>query len=152
MAEAEFVDPVCGMSVRPDGPHHCEHEGRTYRFCNPRCLQKFQLEPERYLTPKPAAEPSAAEAAATYTCPMHPEVRQRGPGSCPICGMALEPVVATAETGPSHERRFTVEVLFGDTPLAQGTGQSKRAAEQEAAQAALARLDQEQEPPTAGPT
>jgi len=118
VTDTGFIDPVCGMTVRPDGPHHCEHRGQTYRFCNPRCLAKFQAEPERYLAPKPApAEPSAAEAGATYTCPMHPEVRKRGPGSCPICGMALEPLEVSLDEGENPElavmtRRFWIAALL----------------------------------------
>ncbi len=91
-------DPVCGMTARPDSPHRLEHAGRLYLFCSAGCLTKFQADPGRYLgsttsaaperTPPPAAP---AGGDAKYTCPMHPEVRQQGPGSCPKCGMALEP-------------------------------------------------------------
>ncbi len=86
-------DPVCGMTVDPaTTAHHATHGGTTYHFCNPRCRERFLAEPERYLGPARSPSPSApADVAAEYTCPMHPEVVQRGPGTCPICGMALEP-------------------------------------------------------------
>jgi Cu+-exporting ATPase len=106
-------DPVCGMTVDPQtAKHRAEHAGRTWYFCSAGCRAKFESDPAKYLEPAPAtAEP--APAGAIYTCPMHPEIRQVGPGSCPICGMALEPEVATAETGPNPElvdmmRRFWI--------------------------------------------
>src|SRR5262245_28329741 len=91
-------DPVCGMTVDPAAPRggSFEHHGTTYVFCNPGCRQKFAAAPERYL--QPSESPSGpAGPIREYTCPMHPEVVQREPGSCPICGMALEPRVATLE-------------------------------------------------------
>jgi len=86
-------DPVCGMTVDPDRtPHHQVHEGRTYHFCGARCLERFRSEPARFLAgAAPANRPAPASATVEYTCPMHPEVRRMGPGTCPICGMALEP-------------------------------------------------------------
>jgi Cu+-exporting ATPase len=111
---AVATDPVCGMKVRIDGARHVHaHHGQTYYFCNPKCLTKFQVEPARYLDPKPKATPTAVEAATIYTCPMHPEIRQAGPGSCPICGMALEPETVTADAPPNPElidftRRFWI--------------------------------------------
>ena len=96
MTSGPFIDPVCGMSVAADGPHHCEHRGHIYHFCNPRCLAKFQAEPERYLDPKPAAAEGSSDAI--YTCPMHPEIRQDRPGNCPKCGMTLEPVLDRKST------------------------------------------------------
>ncbi|MEW6313874.1 MAG: heavy metal translocating P-type ATPase [Pseudomonadota bacterium] len=84
------TDPVCGMTVKPDSPHHCEFRGVEYHFCNPKCLAKFQASPETYLEPHPM-ESRVAKSNAMYTCPMHPEVRQPAPGNCPKCGMALEP-------------------------------------------------------------
>src|SRR5580765_6270470 len=83
-------DPVCGMLVRTDGPHRTTHQGRTWHFCSAGCLAKFRADPERYLAPKPATPPPAL-LAAEWTCPMHPEIVRNRPGSCPICGMALEP-------------------------------------------------------------
>ncbi|MBD5803156.1 Copper-transporting P-type ATPase [Azoarcus sp. Aa7] len=105
-------DPVCGMSVKPDSPHHTTFAGHEYRFCSAKCLAKFSAEPQRYLEPAAQAEPAAeAPAAAEYTCPMHPEIRQPGPGTCPKCGMALEPVLPELEEGENPEladfrRRF----------------------------------------------
>ncbi|MBM4337691.1 MAG: heavy metal translocating P-type ATPase [Deltaproteobacteria bacterium] len=121
MPDASFIDPVCGMTVAADGPHRCEHAGQTYRFCNPRCLAKFQAEPERYLAPRPVEqEPVAPDAI--YTCPMDPEIRQIGPGSCPICGMALEPLEASPDEPENPEladmqRRLRVSALLS-VPLA----------------------------------
>jgi P-type Cu+ transporter len=104
---AETVtDPVCGMKVKiADAPNKADHDGHTYYFCSPRCLRKFSAEPPRYLQPA-AARPGAAPSArpgTIYTCPMHQEIRQVGPGSCPICGMALEPAEASLEDGPNQE-------------------------------------------------
>jgi Cu+-exporting ATPase len=120
------VDPICGMSVdmaAAKGGSY-EYRGRTYYFCNPRCREKFRNEPEKYLAAKPppqrasAPRPATAEAAAgIYTCPMHPEVRQQGPGSCPDCGMDLEPATISAIEEKSPElremtRRFWVSAAF----------------------------------------
>jgi Cu+-exporting ATPase len=101
-------DPVCGMTVKPGSPHATVHVGRTIRFCSAKCLAKFEAEPQRYLAPAPA---EAAPPGAEYTCPMHPEVRQIGPGTCPKCGMTLEPVLPELEEGENPEladfrRRF----------------------------------------------
>jgi len=98
------VDPVCGMRVDPAraAARH-EHEGRTYYFCNPGCAERFAADPQRYLRPS-AARP-ADPGTMTYTCPMHPEVRQPGPGTCPKCGMALEPMAATLDHEDSPELR-----------------------------------------------
>ena len=90
-------DPVCEMSVPPDAEHRIEHHGRTVRFCSRHCLEKFQADPEAF---RPPAEPEAKKPVgepARYTCPMHPEVRADGPGSCPKCGMTLEPVAPPDE-------------------------------------------------------
>ena len=83
------IDPVCGMTVKPESPHRCEYRGIEYGFCSAKCLAKFQASPADYLEPRPA-QPSAAKSGVMYTCPMHPEIRQPAPGSCPKCGMALE--------------------------------------------------------------
>ncbi len=94
------IDPVCGMTVElADAAGTQVFEGKTYFFCSQKCLHKFRLEPGRYLANETAAvasEAAAANSTAIYTCPMHPEVRQVGPGTCPKCGMALEPVEVTA--------------------------------------------------------
>jgi Cu+-exporting ATPase len=91
----EAKDPVCGMSVDPARTaHHAEHAGHAYLFCSARCREKFVAEPWKYLAPEPA--PAAPVVAGTiYTCPMHPEIRRDQPGHCPICGMALEPLLPT---------------------------------------------------------
>lgn len=107
-------DPVCGMQVDPTKTaHRAEHDGQSYFFCSGGCKSKFIADPVRYTTAqaKPATPPAAA--GTIYTCPMHPQIRQSGPGSCPICGMALEPEIVTADSGPNPElidmtRRFWV--------------------------------------------
>ncbi|HEX7886067.1 MAG TPA: heavy metal translocating P-type ATPase [Phenylobacterium sp.] len=110
-------DPVCGMVVDPAAtPHKISFEGREYFFCSEGCAAKFQKEPNRYTASAPVPHPQAP-AGTIYTCPMHPQIRQVGPGACPICGMALEPEVATAESGPSPEltdmtRRFWVGLVL----------------------------------------
>jgi Cu+-exporting ATPase len=112
-ASASIKDPVCGMTVDPHtAKHRHMHEGHPYYFCSARCREKFIAEPAKYLSPKRApAEP--VPEGTIYTCPMHPEIRQVGPGACPICGMALEPDVVTADAQPNAEladmvRRFWV--------------------------------------------
>ena len=110
-AEGLVTDPVCGMKVDPATSNRkFEHAGTIFHFCSDRCRQKFAADPEHYLAPPP--KPPTA-AGTIHTCPMHPEIRQDGPGSCPICGMALEPLVMTAEAPPNHElldmtRRFWI--------------------------------------------
>ena len=108
-APAEALDPVCGMTISPDGAvGHVEHKGHTYYFCARGCLEQFEADPERFLAPTRAvATVSPADAEREYTCPMDPEVRQQGPGACPKCGMALEPVdiapvTKTEWTCPMH--------------------------------------------------
>jgi Cu+-exporting ATPase len=105
MTTETSLDPVCGMTVNPaTTPHHAEHRGTAYHFCGASCRTKFIAAPLKYLDAD--AIKAAADAMpkdAEYTCPMHPEIRQIGPGSCPICGMALEPLVVTADSGPNHE-------------------------------------------------
>jgi P-type Cu+ transporter len=106
------------MTVDPATPLRHEHGGTTYYFCAPSCRDKFRAAPERYLAPKTTAPPTMAELDAVYTCPMHPEVRQQGPGACPFCGMALEPAMVTLDEGPNVElmdmtRRFTVAAALG---------------------------------------
>src|SRR5262245_61403433 len=104
-------DPVCGMTVDPHtAKHRFTYEGRPYYFCSARCREKFAADPRQYLSPGERKVAPVPEGTL-YTCPMHPEIRQQGPGSCPICGMALEPVLVSAEAGPNPElvdmtRRF----------------------------------------------
>ncbi|MBU0726712.1 MAG: heavy metal translocating P-type ATPase [Alphaproteobacteria bacterium] len=105
-------DLVCGMSVDPHtATHRASHQGKPYYFCSSRCQDKFTADPEAYFGSRPAAE--APQTDAVYTCPMHPEIRQTGPGSCPICGMALEPAEVSLDEGPNPEladmsRRFWI--------------------------------------------
>jgi len=109
-------DPVCGMTVDPaTSPHRFDHRGETYHFCSAGCRTKFAADPQTYLdntTPK-----AAVPEGTIYTCPMHPQIRQVGPGSCPICGMALEPEVASLDAPPNPEladmtRRFRVGLVL----------------------------------------
>ncbi len=116
-ASTGVIDPVCGMTVDPHTtPHRHTHQGHPYYFCSAGCRSKFAGDPDRYLSGRTAdAEP--VPEGTTYTCPMHPEVRQIGPGSCPICGMALEPELVTADTGPNPEladmtRRFRIALAL----------------------------------------
>ena len=108
----KVLDPVCGMTISPaDAVGTLEHAGRTYHFCSDTCLQKFRENPATFVRAEPRASAPPADEAAEHTCPMHPEIRQNGPGSCPICGMALEPVKVTLDEGPNEElqgmtRRF----------------------------------------------
>src|SRR6201987_2332595 len=113
---SNVLDPVCGMSVDPaTSKHRFEHQGETFHFCSAGCRTKFAADPAKYLD-KRKPEP-ALPAATIYTCPMHPEIRQLGPGSCPICGMALEPEVASLDSGPNPEladmtRRFWIALVL----------------------------------------
>ncbi|MBI3782992.1 MAG: heavy metal translocating P-type ATPase [Deltaproteobacteria bacterium] len=107
------IDPVCGMRVDPEHPKggSFDDRGTAYHFCNPRCREKFANDPAAYLSPKQAA--ATASPAGIYTCPMDPEVRQQGPGVCPICGMALEPLEISREEEDNPEliamtRRFWI--------------------------------------------
>jgi heavy metal translocating P-type ATPase len=139
-------DPVCGMDVDPAASEHrVQHEGQTFYFCSEHCRARFESNPDAYVS-SPAgsahdhgqdhravdqgrrhAEAENPAEVAEWTCPMHPEIRRPGPGSCPICGMALEPVTVTAYTGPSHEltdmtRRFWVGVMLSVPVLLLGMG------------------------------
>ena len=112
----KVLDPVCGMSVDPaTSKHRFDFRGETFHFCCAGCRTKFAADPEKFLDKKqPQAE---APKDAIYTCPMHPEIRQVGPGSCPICGMALEPEVASLDTPPNPEladmtRRFWIGLVL----------------------------------------
>jgi Cu+-exporting ATPase len=98
----EVRDPVCGMTVDPAvTPHHVEYEGGTVYFCGAHCRARFIADPTAFLAPAPGA-PAPSEGAV-WTCPMHPEIRRWGPGSCPICGMALEPLNPTLDDTPNPE-------------------------------------------------
>ncbi|MEJ6788293.1 heavy metal translocating P-type ATPase [Brevundimonas sp. BR2-1] len=110
------VDPVCGMTVDPaTAEHRAAHDGEDYFFCSAGCRTRFVADPDRFLGSAPPPEPVVP--GVIYTCPMHPEVRQEGPGACPICGMALEPETVTAETPVNHElidftRRFRIGLVL----------------------------------------
>src|SRR5216683_806077 len=116
IGDETLVDPVCGMKVTADPAKSVSHEGTTYYFCSTRCMEKFSADPLRYAEKK--KRPGAEAAPGTiYTCPMHPEIRQGGPGNCPKCGMALEPVLASADERPSPElldmtRRFWIGLVL----------------------------------------
>jgi Cu+-exporting ATPase len=142
-----FVDPVCGMQVPADAPQRVQHEGQTVRFCSARCRERFLANPAAYTpapTAQPATDQapaallappahahrasahasnaSAAPVTATaqgtiYTCPMHPQIRQPSPGACPLCGMALEPVLPAGEDGPSPELVDFSRRLWWTLPL-----------------------------------
>jgi P-type Cu+ transporter len=107
-APAEVLDPVCGMTISPDdAAGQVEHAGTTYYFCSQSCVDQFREDPERFLGDRPLTPATPADMQREYTCPMDPEVRQLGPGACPKCGMALEPVDAapltkTEWTCPMH--------------------------------------------------
>lgn len=142
------IDLVCGMSVAPDSPHRLGHDGRTFRFCSAKCLSKFAAEPARYAalasgsgaghprhahhqsaprqdSPTAATVSEAGPEGAVYTCPMHPEIRQAGPGICPKCGMTLEPIIPELDDDADPEylefrRRFwwTLPLTVSVTVLA----------------------------------
>jgi Cu+-exporting ATPase len=112
-----MIDPVCGMTVEPAsaaGSH--THAGETFYFCSRHCLERFKADPQRYLGSQKAAAEMPAPQGKQWTCPMHPEIVRSGPGACPICGMALEPLMVTAEDPGNPEladmsRRFWVSLL-----------------------------------------
>jgi Cu+-exporting ATPase len=112
----ELKDPVCGMSVTPDSPHQSTYADKGYYFCSARCREKFAQDPEGYLN-KSKVKTAPVDQNAWYICPMHPEVRQQGPGTCPKCGMALEPEAPSLEEEENPEltdfrRRFWWSLPF----------------------------------------
>jgi Cu+-exporting ATPase len=115
--EGQVVDPVCGMAVDPKSASgSAEHSGTKYYFCSKHCLNQFTADPDKYLNKAAAPAPPASQKGAQYTCPMHPEVIRDGPGSCPICGMALVPIAGTGVADDSElrdlTRRFWVGVVL----------------------------------------
>ena len=126
---SQLLDPVCGMQVTEESPHHMEHGGKPFYFCSTKCLDRFRSDPEKYLNPARSEESAAPhEPGTTYTCPMHPEILQDHPGTCPKCGMALEPLMPSLDDDDNPElkdfsRRFwwtlpftvivTVLAMFG---------------------------------------
>ena len=117
-AGGEFVDPVCGMTVAPEtSAGKFDFEGETYYFCSTSCLNKFKQNPASFLQGKKEEKLEAESKGVEYTCPMHPEIVQIGPGSCPKCGMALEPKVMTLDDAPDPEyldmkRRFWISTVL----------------------------------------
>ena len=118
---AKVRDPVCGMSVDPaTSRYRFDYRGETFHFCSAGCQTKFAADPQKYLD---QSRPKAAVPEGTiYTCPMHPQIRQVGPGNCPICGMALEPEVASLDTPPNPElvdmtRRFWIGLALAVPPV-----------------------------------
>ena len=124
LAPGNAIDPVCGMTVSIEGAkNQTVRNGEPYYFCSPGCLSKFTAAPQQYLKPvKEQKSPAPAGTAAIYTCPMHPQIKQVGPGSCPICGMALEPEVASLDAAPNAEladmtRRFWIGLALALPPF-----------------------------------
>lgn len=115
VSETEVLDPVCGMTVEPaETRHHFRYAEQDYHFCSGRCRARFSRAPDAYLR---GEKPHIKAAGGKYTCPMHPEIVQDGPGDCPICGMALEPAGLPGDDGPNPElvdmtRRFWVSAVF----------------------------------------
>jgi P-type Cu+ transporter len=112
------TDPVCGMAVDPvTTPHHAEHQGAEYHFCSANCRERFITEPAKYLSPAKSEPAVSAPAGTIYTCPMHPQIRQEGPGTCPICGMALEPEMPSLEDEDNPELRDFTHRFWWTLPL-----------------------------------
>ena len=117
IADGTAIDPVCGMTVEiATAKYQAEHGGHTHYFCSASCKAKFVANPAKYLAVEKPIEPVVA--GTIYTCPMHPQIQQIGPGACPICGMALEPMMVTAESGPNHELIDMTRRLWIGTALA----------------------------------
>src|SRR5437879_3945074 len=122
------IDPVCHMQVMPEtAAAHYEYKGKTYYFCNPRCFERFKANPEQFLAPVELeiTNSKIEVSESIYSCPMHPEVRQRGPGACPKCGMALEAEMVTTEEEANPElvnmtRRFRIAAVLSVPVLVLG--------------------------------
>ena len=110
-------DPVCGMEVSVNPEKHILHEGSNFYFCSTGCREKFRASPASYLAPKPVAPAEPAAAGVIYTCPMHPQIRQPGPGSCPICGMGLEPLMPSLDEEENPELRDFRQRFWWTLPL-----------------------------------
>lgn len=115
----ELKDPVCGMVVKADSPHVYRYVDHDYRFCSAKCHDKFVADPARYATAtaEPSVQTKETASGAIYTCPMHPEIRQSTPGSCPKCGMTLEPVLPELEEEENPELRDFKHRFWGTLPL-----------------------------------
>ena len=117
-ASGTVVDPVCGMQVDPlSTEHHATHEATEYHFCSARCRERFVIDPVKYLSPTDNIPAEPARAGTIYTCPMHPQIRQEGPGTCPICGMALEPEMPSLEEEDNPELRDFTRRFWWTLPL-----------------------------------
>ncbi len=117
-AAATVLDPVCGMQVDPlTTTHHATHDGSDYHFCSSRCRERFVADPVKYLSPSTTAAAVPAPTGTIYTCPMHPQIRQQGPGTCPICGMALEPEMPSLEEDDNPELRDFSRRFWWTLPL-----------------------------------
>ncbi|MDP3651789.1 MAG: heavy metal translocating P-type ATPase [Rhodoferax sp.] len=116
-----LTDPVCGMAVTEKSAHAQQHQGRTYYFCSAKCKAKFAADPQQYTQPPPAAQPPLppvpAAAGTVYICPMHPEIRQDHPGTCPKCGMTLEPMLPALDADENPELRDFQRRFWGTLPL-----------------------------------
>ncbi|MGZ7456405.1 heavy metal translocating P-type ATPase [Pseudomonas sp. Ma2-10] len=116
-------DPVCGMTVTPPSKYGELYNGQTYQFCSLKCLEKFRADPERYNGTHPSAKThvttpaSAVQTGTEFTCPMHPEIRQPGPGNCPKCGMTLEPVMPALDEEENPELRDFARRFWWSLPL-----------------------------------
>src|SRR5437016_6418678 len=128
------IDPVCHMHVMPEtAAAQYEYKGKTYYFCNPRCRDRFTANPEQFLAPVKleSPQPKTEISDGIYTCPMHPEVRQRGPGACPKCGMALEAEMVTLEEQEVNPelvdmtRRFWLAALLSAPVLVLGMSEMR---------------------------
>jgi Cu+-exporting ATPase len=125
---AVAIDPICGMRVNPQSSRHrYEHGGKQFHFCCVGCQEKFAADPTKYLAHAELPPPTLAPPGALWTCPMHPEVQQHHPGSCPLCGMALEPMTPTAATGENPElagmrRRFWAALILSIPIIALSMG------------------------------
>ncbi|POA77448.1 heavy metal translocating P-type ATPase [Pseudomonas sp. DP16D-R1] len=121
--DGDLRDPVCGMAVTPPFKYGELYNGQTYQFCSLKCQDKFRADPERYSGTHPRAEPNvtapepAVQAATEFTCPMHPEIRQPGPGNCPKCGMTLEPVMPALDEDENPELREFTRRFWWSMPL-----------------------------------
>ena len=123
MSGDKVIDPVCGMSVDPANTRHrARHDGTDYHFCSAGCRTKFIADPVKYLSSTDTVPGSPVPAgvlleSGVYTCPMHPQIRQQGPGTCPICGMALEPEMPTLEEDDNPELRDFTRRFWWTLPL-----------------------------------
>jgi len=121
-ASGTLVDPVCGMAVDPRRtPHHAVHDGRDWHFCSARCRERFLADPQRFPDPAATAAQAPPVAGALYTCPMHPEIVRDAPGICPICGMALEPMLPTLDDGGNPELADFRRRFYWSLPLTAAT-------------------------------